>query len=137
MCARSALDNPSTRLSALWDSLATDFFNNPIFAPENIYTDSRIEYIDPSKPPTRPWTGYQLRKNFSALRTEMTKHTMNFKKSGNIAEGEHHAEGDDEFFQQVEFMEPNDESESAALEDKVFMWSRSVYLFIYILYGNS
>jgi len=80
--------------------------------------------IDPSRPPEVPISGTNLRKQFSWLRTKMTKLFEDFKRSGQIMEGEDHADGDDEFL-------------SAALEDTTFRWERNVLLYVYVIYDRA
>ena len=84
---RVALDNPSERTAALWDRLAAEYFNSDSFNPVNEQTDVRIVDIDPSRPPEVPISGTNLRKQFSWLRTKMTKLFEDFKRSGQIMEG--------------------------------------------------
>jgi hypothetical protein len=111
----------------MWEELAKNFFNSPTFAPHNPYThDERLADIDPSKAPSTPWSGSQLRKQVASIRGELTKVSANFKKSGQIAEGADHGEGDDEIYY----------THAAAL-DKEFKWSRNVFLYIYLVYGRS
>jgi hypothetical protein len=72
LIARSVIDDPKLRNPQLWEALATDYFNNEAFRPENNVNDERVVHLDPSKPPKTPWTGAVLRQTFSTLRSKMT-----------------------------------------------------------------
>ena len=122
---RSAIDDPQLRNPQLWETLATDYFNNAAYRPENDVNDERVAHLDPSKAPTTPWTGSALRQAFSTLRSKMTVLSNNFHRSGKITEGADHADGDDDFYDMA-----------AAMEDKTFCWTKDVYLFAYLVSGR-
>jgi len=125
LITRSAIDDPQLRNPQLWDNLASDYFNNAAYCPENDVNDERVAYLDPSKPPRTPWTGTALRQAFSTLRSKMTVLSNNFHRSGKITEGADQAEGDDDFYDMA-----------AAIEDKHFCWTKDVYLFAYLVSGR-
>ena len=87
----------------MWDRLAKDYFNSFSFAPENEFTYvEKIRDISPQDPPAVEWSGKDVRSIFSALRTKMSILVNNFKRSGQIAEGADHGDGDDEIQELLE-----------------------------------
>ena len=108
------LDNPELRNEALWERIATEYFNSASYAPSNDFDYVlRIDDIDPSEPPGTAWSGKDFRSIFSALRTKMSVLVNNFKRSGQICEGEDHADGDDEIQEMCE----RDQNDSNDLDD--------------------
>ncbi len=91
--SRSSLDNRHERAPARWDYLATTYFNNEDWAPENLFLeDERVNMLDPSRPPVPTVTGQQLQKMMSKIKTEYTVVHGNFHQSGNLMEGEDNGE---------------------------------------------
>lgn len=94
---RSILDDKSVRNKELWLRLADDFINNSAWNPVNEFEDSRLDYVDPRFPPTKPITAEQLRKMWSDLRTKYSLVNENFNRSGNGLQGD--GDGDDDFYE--------------------------------------
>jgi hypothetical protein len=70
----------------LWNQLAKDFFNNPTWDPKNAdIADNVTNYIDPSHPPSPPFSGSQLRALYHFVRSQYSlasnhlreSHTLN------------------------------------------------------------
>jgi hypothetical protein len=95
---REQLDEKSTRTVGIWKTLSDDFFDNANWKPENTQTDSRVQSIQPGAVPAVLFGPEKLRTLFSELRTQYTIFSTRFHASGQVAEGEDHGEGDDDFF---------------------------------------
>lgn len=141
---RQMLDNPEFRNEAIWERLAKNFFNSYSFAPENEFNHvEKIKGIDPSEPPAVEWSAKDVRSIFSALRTKMSILVNNFKRSGQIAEGIDHADGDDEIQEIMERDQNGGEGDDEdycneqAIANTRYKWDKDVYLFVYLVYGRS
>jgi hypothetical protein len=69
--SRAQVDDKSLSFEEKWNSLANDYFNATDFDPENSLAemDPQIVEVVPRMPPAVVWTGEQVRKHFSPLRT--------------------------------------------------------------------
>lgn len=62
-------DGKQIMVPNLWNSLAKDFFNSKEWRPVNTSSDPKLIHLNPSSPPSHPYTGSQLRTLFNSLRT--------------------------------------------------------------------
>ena len=108
--SRLTLDDKQLRVSALWEKIATDFFNAPgwnleLFNKEN-FGEAGVNYIDPynfTSHPQEQFTGSNIRVAFNKLKTIYTIVHTNFKASGRNEGGgtefEDGIEADDLFYE--------------------------------------
>jgi hypothetical protein len=106
---RHRLDDSSLRTKELWNRLAGEFFNSKDWGSTNenmefvpIYNrcpdDARLSFLEPGEIPETPLSGSDLRTMYNSFKSDYTRLYHNYHRSGQLVEGEDHAEGDDEFF---------------------------------------
>lgn len=86
---RIAIDDPLKSYDQMWSILANDYVNNPNWKPENscVKDDSRLTNIDPTSPPTLPWTSSKLRIVFRTYKTYFGRISTMFTSTGRLAGG--------------------------------------------------
>lgn len=94
---RAVTDDKNIRMENNWKILCDSFFNCAHWKPENPFHDSRVEDIDPSKPPCEDYQPEMLRKLFSSMRSKYSVFNDNYHRSGHLMEGD--GDGDDDFFE--------------------------------------
>lgn len=95
---RRHLDSHLDRSKQKWNTLAIYVNDGQIFNPLNPFLDiPKLSGISPNLAPQVSFTGEMLKETFNKLRTKFTIYYDNFHKSGNYAEDEDHAMGDEEF----------------------------------------